>query len=340
MLLKRDLNMPSHVLVVGIAGNWQQIIAQIIAGIQDHPEKRSVLSFVVNDSEAKVVNGWQKAKPELGLIVEIVTLKRQPDSMMPSDDIIKCWRETYIPPQLAIVLRDDADAIIMSLALRRRGSALGTEAVPILVRQSKEDRLLAHLGDTQTSNRDMTRMVAFGGLVCTESIERALDRKRDQMAIALHAHYLNAAKTLETGSPNALKAWDALPENVRDANRAAAEHAPILFAAVGFRLVTAGPGIKPAKLSSAEIDYLARVEHRRWIADRIERDWHFGKTRDDLLRLHPALVAYEALGEEDKERDRNAVRSLLSILDGQGLVIVRASVCSGAESSIDICGNS
>jgi hypothetical protein len=43
------------------------------------------------------------------------------------------------------VLREDADAIATMLALRRPGNALGTDAVPVLVRQSKEDRLLSRV---------------------------------------------------------------------------------------------------------------------------------------------------------------------------------------------------
>jgi hypothetical protein len=324
--LKGDIDTPSHVLVVGLTGNWRQIAAQIITATQDHPDKRAVLTFIVDDRDVEAVKRWHEDRPELDLVVEIVILLRLADGMLPTSAIAASWRKTYPPPHLAVVLRDDADAIAVSLALRRPGSALGTNNIPVLVRQSKEDRLLSQLGDTQVCNRDMTRLVAIGGLVRAESIECALDRKGDEMAIALHAHYLDAAKTLGASSPAALEAWDDLPENLRDANRASAEHAPILFAAAGLRLTTAGPNIEPATLSNDEIEFLARIEHRRWVADRIHRGWRYNKVRDDQRMLHPALVLYEALSESEREKDRNAVRALLSILSGQGLVIVRHSI--------------
>ena len=44
--------------------------------------------------------------------------------------------------------------------------------------------------------------------------------------------------------------------------------------------------------------------------------------------LHPALVPYEALSEDEKEKDRNAVRVLLSILAEQGLVVISPSASS------------
>ena len=226
-------------------------------------------------------------------------------------------------PHLAVILLDDADAIAASLALRRPGGMLGTDTVPVLVHQMREDRLLGRLGEAQVSNRDMTRLIAIGGLVRAESIERVLDRKGDEMAIALHAHYQDATKTLGWDSPAASQAWDELTENMRDANRAAAEHAPILFAAAGLRLADAGPGVEPVALSDAELELLARVEHRRWIADRVERGWRYGAVRDDHLMRHPSLVPFDALNEDDKEKDRNAVRALLSVLAGQGRVVIR-----------------
>jgi hypothetical protein len=70
---------------------------------------------------------------------------------------------------------------------------------------------------------------------------------------------------------------------------------------------------------------MAKVEHRRWMADRIERGWRFAQTRDDSLMLHPDLVPYEALSENGKQKDRNAVQTLSSIMKNQGIAIVRTN---------------
>jgi hypothetical protein len=326
--LKSGADLPSHVIVIGLLGNWQQIVAQLVVTAQDRPDTRALLTFIVDDAEAELVKHWRAARPELDQVVDIAILPRQADALLPADTIVEPWRETRTIPQLAVVLRDDAEAIATALALRRPGNALGTDAVPILVHQKREDRLLSRLADADVRNHDLTRLVAIGGLVRVETIERVLDRKGDEMAIALHAHYLDAAKALGVVSTAALEAWDGLPENLRDANRASAEHAPILFASAGLRIVRAGPGVEAVALSSAELEFLARVEHRRWTADRIDRGWRYGKIRDDSRMLHPALVPYEALSEDEKEKDRNAVRVLLSILSEQGRVVVRASTAS------------
>lgn len=70
---------------------------------------------------------------------------------------------------------------------------------------------------------------------------------------------------------------------------------------------------------------MAKVEHRRWMADRIERGWRFGQTRDDRLMFHPDLVPYEALSDNGREKDRNAVRTLAHLFEKQGFAIVRST---------------
>jgi RyR domain-containing protein len=289
---------------------------------QDHPDKRPVLTFAVDQREADALERWRKSHPQLDMVAEIVVLMRDDDAILPSDEEIKTWRERYPSPQLAVVLHEDADAIATMLALRRPGNPFGTEAAPILVHQSKDDRLLTVIGHTKVGDRDLTNLVAIGDLVRAETIERILDRKGDEMAAALHAHYLAAANRLGVGSQAAIDAWENLPENLRDANRASVEHAPLLLAAAGYKLVPKGE-IQSVTPSEAEIELMAKVEHRRWMADHIERGWRFAQTRDDRLMLHPDLVPYEALSENGREKDRNAVRTLSSVLEKEGFAIVR-----------------
>jgi RyR domain-containing protein len=320
---KRDLTERSHVLLVGLSGAWQQIASQMVVATQDHPGERPILTFVVTDAELEALQHWRAARPELDLVVEIDVLTRGANDLLPSGDAVTKWRAARAVPHLAIVQREDADAISTMLALRRPGNALATETVPVLVHQSKEDRILGRLGDTRIDERDMTRLVAFGGLIRAESVDRVLDRIGDEVAIRLHAHYLDAAKTLPPGSPAALATWDGLTENLRDANRVVADHAPILFAAAGLTIARSGEGVEVAAITPDELERLAMIEHRRWMADRIDHGWRRGAIRDDRLMLHTDFVPWEQLSESDKEKDRNSVRSLIACLAEVGRVLVR-----------------
>jgi len=324
ILVKGSAGAISHGLIVGLVGNWEQLAAELVIAMQDHPANSAVLTFVVDQEGAEKVRRWHKDKPEFDLVVEIAILSIERGASLPAADDASAWREKYPAPQLALVLRDDAAAVATALALRRPGNPLGLDNIPVLVHQTKEDRLLAKLSDAQVGHRDMSNFVAIGGIVRPESIERVLDRRGDEAAIALHAHYLRAAKMLGAGTLAALDAWDKLPETVRQANRSAVEHAPILFASVGFRLVAGSP-TQTATLTNAELETLAAVEHRRWLADHIVRGWRFGEKHDDTLMLHPDIRHYASLEEPAKEKDRNNVRVLLDVLRAQGWNIVRRS---------------
>ncbi|HMN73576.1 MAG TPA: RyR domain-containing protein [Rhodoblastus sp.] len=311
---KPDRDAASHALVVGLQGRWEQALAQLIVALQDHPTKRPVLTLSLREDEKAALARWRGAHPDLDLVAALDVLDAGPQGL-PDDAAAAACVAAHGAPHLAVILLDGADAIAAALALRRPTSALGTATTPILVRQTSEDHLFAALAQTVVKGRDHSRIVPFSGPVRAESVARALDRKGDEMAMALHAAYLDNAARLEPGSLAAIAAWDELPENLREANRASADHMPILFASEGVALKDKA-AVARAVADPATLERLARVEHRRWMADRIERGWRSGPARDDARLIHPSIRDFDALSVEDKEKDRNAVRKLAEIAAG------------------------
>jgi hypothetical protein len=316
VFLKADPSAPSRLLVVGLAGNWQQIFMQLVISSQDHPEALPLISLVLDEAEAAAFAIWRSAKPDLELVARF-EIRPRGTGLLPTGETPSADRTTFDAPQLVVVLRADADAVATALALRRPGNRFGIRGQPILVHRSKEDRLLARLGETAVRDRSFRDLIAFGGLVRPEAIERVLDRHGDEIAIALHENYLHAANTSGASSTAALAAWADLPENLREANRAAAEHAAILFASVGLRLVPAHEGATN-EVTAKEFETLARVEHRRWMADRIDRGWRSGPVRDDEQLIHPSIAPFECLSAHDREKDRSTVQTLLSAIGRAG----------------------
>lgn len=63
------------------------------------------------------------------------------------------------------------------------------------------------------------------------------------------------------------------------------------------------------------MENLARNTHEVWAAQRLRDGWQFGHERNDEKKLHPCLIPYEELSEEEKEYDRNTSRqALMAIL--------------------------
>ena len=298
---KPELDRRSHVLVIGLRGHWQQVLAALILACQDHPDMLPLLTLVLDQNEAEALAAWRIARPDLPLVAELTMLPRGA-GLLPEAAL-----GALPPADLAVVLRPDAEALATALALRR--PELGIEA-PVLVRQSREDLLLSRIHAASSEGR-LHNLIPFGGLIRHETIARVLDRAGEEHAMALHASYQSAMAELPPGSPQFIAAWDALPESARDANRAAVDHARILLAAAGWR------SDEGAALDEARLERLARIEHRRWMADRIDRGWCYGAQRDNDRRLHPSLRPYDQLENTERDKDRNAVLKLIQLLQGE-----------------------
>ena len=75
--------------------------------------------------------------------------------------------------------------------------------------------------------------------------------------------------------------------------------------------------------SDEEIDYLAYLEHQRWMEERLATGWTWGQARNDDTHKHPDLVPYDSLSPETSEYDKSAVREIPTLLAKAGLAICR-----------------
>ena len=76
----------------------------------------------------------------------------------------------------------------------------------------------------------------------------------------------------------------------------------------------------PAELEPL-VEQMAKNAHEVWAQKRMEEGWRYGDKRDDELRLHPCLVAYEQLPEIEKEYDRSTALGTLKLIMKLGFSI-------------------
>lgn len=70
-------------------------------------------------------------------------------------------------------------------------------------------------------------------------------------------------------------------------------------------------------------EQIAANVHEVWSAGRIAEGWQYGITRDDDRKLHPCLVPYDELPENEKEYDRNTAIQTLKLIRKLGFEIRR-----------------
>lgn len=136
--------------------------------------------------------------------------------------------------------------------------------------------------------------------------------KHDKLAKAIHDSYVE--KQLSEGdSPEdnpSLVTWPKLPENLKDSNRNQADHAEIKCYLLSGKDDCTAEEIR-SKLTPETVEWLAKMEHERWCAEKRLNGWRYtdGAKNNDLL-LNPNLVPWDQLKEEERQKDRDAVEHL------------------------------
>lgn len=149
--------------------------------------------------------------------------------------------------------------------------------------------------------------------------KRSLDI--EELAKAIHSFYCAKAQAAGKTPANnsALRPWEELSEDVKDANRAQAADIPNKLNRLGYEL-SPSHGLSPSKLQLAahEIEDLAIREHDRWMDERRQNGWTFAPSRDNSRKHHPLLVPWTQLSEPEKEKDRDTVRNLGPLIEKSG----------------------
>lgn len=71
------------------------------------------------------------------------------------------------------------------------------------------------------------------------------------------------------------------------------------------------------------LEAMAKNVHEIWAKERIAQGWTYGAKRNDALKHHPCLVAYEDLPEEEKVYDRNTSVETLKLIVKLGFAITK-----------------
>ena len=93
---------------------------------------------------------------------------------------------------------------------------------------------------------------------------------------------------------------------------------------MGYSIIPLRSKTKIKQLLPNEIEFLAKMEHVRWMAEKQGKGWRYGKTKDNNLKLHPCLIPCSELAEDEREKDRILVKRIPRILASAGYGIVQA----------------
>jgi hypothetical protein len=149
----------------------------------------------------------------------------------------------------------------------------------------------------------------------------------ERLAEAIHERYLDEQVTdgVALGTHPAMTRWATLPADRKVANREQARDIGAKLALIGCAVVPIAESGSDFAFTAAELDVLARHEQRRWASQHTAAGWSYGPSIDETLKRHPGLVSYEELPEIERDKDRDAVRSIPLVLAAAGLGVVRVA---------------
>jgi len=139
------------------------------------------------------------------------------------------------------------------------------------------------------------------------------------IAMGKHADYLAQQRTRgDTPATNpSMASWEELPESLRESNRRFAEGVADALSELGAELAPlAGPPTDGLlEIPPTALEAMARFEHDRWVRDQMRDGWEPTEgEKDPDRKLHPMLVDWEKLSEEEREKDRDGIRALPELL--------------------------
>lgn len=222
-----------------------------------------------------------------------------------------------------VCVDEEAEGLAAALALRTRAD-LRQAPIVLAVREEDAGVALALRGDAA-----LVPVEPFGVLTHGLAPDVLVHGTAEILARAKHEHYLESERERGVAAADnpSIVPWLDLDESLRESNR--------LFAdSIGAKLAAARCVVVPSPLvdpndpaftfSDAEVEELARSEHDRWCSDLRGQGWRWGPAKDAARKLHPSLVPWSELSEEERDKDREPIRALPRMLARVGFAIERA----------------
>ena len=228
--------------------------------------------------------------------------------------------ESFAEPTRALILAEGSRGLEESSTIGQRGVLKHFSGT--FVPHSRADRLNRIFRKHFSWGANAGYLRFFGDYSAIASQARFAETGRFRLPRSIHERYCEARMgegELLVDNPS-LKPWHAIDEDLRQSNRERADHVFYVLGRLGYVVEEArNDRPSPVSFDKDALEQLARLEHMRWTAERRLAWWSFGAIRDNALRRHPLLVPYEALEEDEKEKDRQTVRDIPEVLRRAGL---------------------
>lgn len=119
--------------------------------------------------------------------------------------------------------------------------------------------------------------------------------------------------------------YETLPEHEKEQNRGVVRDIPKKLALIGYIMLPDRSGEQQVafRLTDDELDYLAELEHERWMQVKWEDGWEYAEQTDKSKKKSKLLVPWSKLPDEEKEKDRDIIRAIPIMLAKAGYRVAK-----------------
>jgi Trk K+ transport system NAD-binding subunit len=324
-LVRTDDPRTVQFVVVGLGRLGESVALQ--AAKTSHFANARKLELVLIDRYASdILQRLEGRHPGLSNVCEVSTI----DGDICDARVLERIRALSARPDrvtsIAICIDQETQSLATSMNLL---GWLRDQPVPILVRMTRQHGLSSLLGADATAFPGKERLHLFGILSRTCTRDLLLTEMLDRQARAVQKQYVESCikRGLTADKKPAMRPWEDLDENFRDSCRQQADHLSVKLRAIGWEAVpmeqVPTESIPPFPQSVADIEKLARMEHNRWMSERLLAGWRLGQPatpeEGNQRKISPYLVPYDQLPPGIQNYDREAVGTLPILVELAGM---------------------
>jgi len=317
-----------HALIVGFGALGERLLDQVmltsLAGDLDIP-RVTVIDRDADDVRRSFVARRPAVLDQFDIDFIPMEIGHDPLEGQASSDALErlARREQDVPfTGILLALGRQSDVMRSALLIDRARERTGRFLAPIWYRcrlEGDAEDLLQGDRPPLTADHGFIRMSLRPKVMIDTIMGHPLS---EPLARRLHERYRRGQNV----TPDADRPWTELAETYRRANIRTADHMPAKLWSIGVSMKgdlakwtpTAADKVILRKVLEAPEDdpgllRLTRIEHDRWMIDRRLDGWRPGTPRDNLRRIHPLLVPYEALRKQPDEirKDIEQIRETL-----------------------------
>ena len=311
-----------HIAISGTGAFARSVLVELGRQWLSRGEGGGVVTIILAGQDAAAVGA--RLGEQYPFLRDVCVIEPWPDSLAP---LLEARLRAGAPRlrRLYLCQSDEREALADALA---SGSYLGAmDGVVVRLDRMSQMADMFHGGGRPGTLFDALdgrlELVDVTELGCDP--DRIGDDLADSLAQSIHRRYLadQLAGGRDWHSTASMAPWDELPPDVQRGNREQAADVGSKLASIRCLLTPLRETVEPFAFRPAEIEVLAESEHARWAAERRRSGWRYGPRRDDARRVHPGLVGWPQLPEDQREKDRLFIQALPALLGGMGLAVVR-----------------